>query len=185
MRTSIKSILFCAAMAVFVAGCGSSGGSSTPPTPPAPVTQPPPPPPPEPTFEERLADWAEMDPNPCRARTPGFEAFGGWLKDDGRELGDSKVWVRDTGALSDAASHGAQVWLTLSDCSVRSVVEAQYFDGMPPQYFDALFGDGRDSIESSSFSPDWEDIEFPAPIPWGGDLCLFGRNPATASVFCV
>ena len=107
-----------------------------------------------------------MDPNPCRARTPGFEALGGWLKDDGRDLGDSKVWVRDTGALSDAASHGAQVWLTLSDCSVRSVVEAQYFDGMPPQYFDALFGDGRDSIESSSFSPDWEDIEFPAPEPW-------------------
>ena len=43
---------------------GSSGGTSQPP------------PPPEPTLEERLADLAEHDPNPCRAETPGFEALG-------------------------------------------------------------------------------------------------------------
>ena len=169
MRTSIKSIWMCAAIAVMVAGCGSSGGSSTPPTPPAPVTPPPPPPPPpEPTFEQRLADWAEMDPNPCRARTPGFEALGGWLKDDGRELGDSKVWIRDDGALSDAASHGAQVWRTLTDCSARDVVEGQYFNHMTPEFFQAQREDGRDLLESISSSPTWEDVEFPEPLEsWG------------------
>ena len=93
-------ILICAACLLLLGGCGSSGGTSTPPPPPAPVV--PPPPPPEPTFDERLADWAAMDPNPCRARTPGFEALGGWLKDDGREVGASRVWMRDQGALSDA-----------------------------------------------------------------------------------
>ena len=121
----MKTIPILILSALALSACGSSGGSSTPSAPPTPVT---PPPPPEPTFEERLADWAEMDPNPCRARTPGFEALGGWLKDDGRELGNSRVWIRDDGALSDATSHGAEVWLTLSDCSVRSVVEEQYFN---------------------------------------------------------
>ena len=91
--------------------CGSSGGTSTPPAPPGPVA--PPPPPPEPTFEERLSNLAEFDPNPCRARTPGFEALGGWLKNDGRELGGSRVWMDDVGELSDPASHGARVWATL------------------------------------------------------------------------
>ena len=120
----IRNVLVCAAIAVLISGCGSSGGSSTPPAPPAPVA--PPPPPPEPTFDERLADWAAMDPNPCRARTPGFEAFGGWLKDDGREVGASRVWMRDTGELSDASSHGARVWKTLTECGVRAN-EDHYF----------------------------------------------------------
>ena len=102
----IHNLLMIAAMAVLVSGCGSSGGASTPPAPPAPVTPPPPPPPPpppEPMFDERLADLAAFDPNPCRARTPGFEALGGWLKNDGRELGGSRVWIDDVRGVGSTA----------------------------------------------------------------------------------
>ena len=71
-----------------------------------------------------------MDPNPCRARTPGFEALGGWLKDDGRDVGESRVWVSDSGALREedgswADTHGARIWQTFIDCAVRSD-ETQY-----------------------------------------------------------
>ena len=107
-----------------LAACGSSGGGSTPPAPPAPVTPPaPPPPPPEPTFEERLADLAAFDPNPCRAETPGFEALGGWLKNDGREIGASRVWLRDSGDLDAPLdmSHGASVNASFSACAVRDI----------------------------------------------------------------
>ena len=112
---------------LILAACGSSGGTDNPSPPPAPVA---PPPPPEPTFAERLQEWADMDPNPCRARTPGFEALGGWLKDDGRDVGESRVWVSDSGALREedgswADTHGARIWQTFIDCAVRSD-ETQY-----------------------------------------------------------
>ena len=110
--------------ALALAACGSSGGTSTPPAPPAPVTPPaPPPPPPEPTFEERLADLAAFDPNPCRAETPGFEALGGWLKNDGREIGASRVWLRDSGDIDGPLdmSHGARVNASFSACAARDI----------------------------------------------------------------
>ena len=102
-----------------IAACGSSGGTDNPPAPPAPVA--PPPPPPEPTFEERLADLAEFDPNACREQTPGFEALGGWLKNDGREIGGSRVWLRDSGDLDAPLdeSHAARVNATFNACGVR------------------------------------------------------------------
>ena len=96
MQYKFISSLILISSALAIAACGSSGGNGQPPAPPVPVA---PPPPLEPTFEERLADLAEFDPNPCRADTPGFEALGGWLKNDGRELGNSRVWIgglRDT-----------------------------------------------------------------------------------------
>ena len=146
-----------------MAGCGSSGGTSTPPAPPPPVTPPPPPPPPEPTFEERLADLAEFDPNPCRARTPGFEALGGWLLNDGRELGTSRVWIRDVGSRTapPSESHGARVWATFTDCAARSDPDRYFTDG--PTYIEARTSDGQDAIQSSSFAPPWQDIPFPEP----------------------
>ena len=91
---------------------------------PPPVTPPaPPPPPPEPTFEERLADLAAFDPNPCRAETPGFEALGGWLKNDGREIGASRVWLRDSGDIDGPLdmSHGASVNASFSACAARDI----------------------------------------------------------------
>ena len=57
-----------------------SGGSSTPPraaassSTSAPAT-------PGPTFEERLADLAEHDSNPCRARTPGLRGVR-WMAEE-------------------------------------------------------------------------------------------------------
>ena len=162
----IYNILIFTAMAVLASGCGSSGGTSTPPPPPPPVAPPPPPPPPpEPTFEERLSDWAAMDPNPCRARTPGFESLGGWLKDDGREVGLSRVWIRDGGAFDapTSDSHGARVWNTFTDCAVRSA-EDQYFNRMPLEFSRAIREDGRDLIQSRSSAPTWQPgVAFPEP----------------------
>jgi len=155
-------------LAFVLGACGSSGGTDNPPAPPAPVV--PPPPPPEPTFEERLAEWAEHDPNPCRARTPGFEALGGWLKNDGRELGESRVWIGDQGALTDETTHGARVWETFGDCAVRST-EDQYAQDEDRgthtvvTVWDKVRDDGRDLIVSQSSSPPYEDIELPEPRP--------------------
>ena len=147
-----------------LAACGSSGGTSTPPVPPAPVTPPPPPPPPEPTFEERLADLAAFDPNPCRARTPGFEALGGWLKNDGREIGGSRVWIDDVGELSDEDSHGAGVWATFTDCAARSDEEHYNEDGA--LHWESIRADGGDGIVSFSSASFWEDIVLPEPGVW-------------------
>ena len=169
MKVKIIAVLFLSALAL--SACGSSGGTSTPPPPPAPVA--PPPPPPEPTFEERLADWAAMDPNPCRARTPGFEALGGWLKDDGREVGKSRVWISDTGALdAPLGTHGRSVWATLTACAVRSDEDQYFDDGIPDfanVYQAALDADGRDLLESISRAPAWADVPFPAPRPYRPD----------------
>ena len=161
---TIISLRRVAALCVFsllIAGCGSSGGTSQPPVPPAPVTPPPPPPPPpEPTFEERLAEWAEMDPNDCRARTPGFEALGGWLKDDGRELGMSRIWVRDNGSPSDMGTHGGTVWDTLTDCAVRTIDEARFFTNTSDLLVE-LRADGEDGIRSQSLATPYQGIPFP------------------------
>ena len=159
---------FACALALVLGACGSSGGTDNPPAPPAPVV--PPPPPPEPTFEERLAEWAEHDPNPCRARTPGFEALGGWIKNDGRELGESRVWIGDSGALTDESTHGAQVWRSFSDCAVRST-EDQYAQAEDrgthtvTTVWDKAREDGRDLIVSRSVSPPYQDVELPDPRP--------------------
>ena len=106
-----------------------------------------------------------MDANPCRARTPGFEALGGWLKDDGREVGASRVWMRDTGELSDASSHGARVWKTLTECGVRSN-EDHYFSNSS-NFTNMIHMESGDVISSKSASPPWEDIPFPEPAVWG------------------
>ena len=119
MRVHISKVLVLVAIAAISSGCGSSGGTSTPPAPPAPVT--PPPPPPEPTFEQRLRDLAAHDRNPCRALSPGFEAFGGWIKNDGRELAASRLWQSDSGSLADEDSHGFKVRQTLDECAVREL----------------------------------------------------------------
>ena len=146
-----------------LAACSSSGGTAQPPPPPVPVA-PPAPPPPDPTFEERLAEWAERDPNACRAQTLGFEALGGWLKNDGRELGPSRVWIDDVSELSDSSGHGAQVWSTFTACAVRST-EAQFFTDAQAMYR-AQEEDGRDAIESLSLGlvrPPNESDPYPAP----------------------
>lgn len=39
---------------------------------------------------------------------------------DGRELGKSRVWVGDSGALKDETTHGARVWRLFTDCAARS-----------------------------------------------------------------
>ena len=158
--------------ALALAGCGSSGGNAEPPAPPAPVAPPPPPPPPEPTFEERLADLAAFDPNPCRARTPGFEALGGWLANDGRELGLSRVWIGDNGDLSDSETHGAQVWGAFTACAARST-ESQYAPSIPSEEGDFLLSvvldearaDGRDLIVSKSNSPPYQEGPLPDSDP--------------------
>ena len=170
-----------ATTAALLAGCGSSGGTDNPPAPPAPVA--PPPPPPEPTFEERLADLAAFDPNPCRAETPGFEALGGWLANDGRELGESRVWIGDYGTLDLAhtpETHGAGVWATFTDCAVRST-ESQYHDydadgdETVGPYYEVLSEHGQDLISSVSGAPDYEDIPFPEPAEWGLDWNRLGQ----------
>ena len=150
--------------ALALAACGSSGGTSTPPAPPPPVTPTPPPPPPEPTFEERLANLAEFDPNPCRAETPGFEALGGWLKNDGREIGGSRVWIDDVGELSEEDSHGARVWATLIACAVRS--NEDHYNEKGALHWESIRADGGDGIVSLSLTPVWEDIELPEPGVW-------------------
>ncbi len=166
----MRGFLFVALSVLALTACGSSGGGSTPPAPPAPVTPPaPPPPPPEPTFEERLADLAAFDPNPCRAETPGFEALGGWLKNDGREVTGSRVWVSDVGTLDQplSESHGRRVWASLTACAVR-FNEEHYFGGRDSAVFaNAIRADGNDAISSRSLAPAWQDIEFPEPAVWG------------------
>ena len=166
---TIISLRRAAVLCVFsllIGACGSSGGTSQPPEPPAPVAPvSPPPPPAEPTFEERLAEWAEYDPNACRARTPGFEALGGWLKNDGRELGFSRLWMSDQGALSDPSTHGARVWATLIACAVREVSENRYFTD-DFELLDAQRADGTDAIRSESLGvPYQEGVPFPDPEP--------------------
>ena len=185
MQYKFISSLILISSALGIAACGSGGGNGQPPAPPAPVA--PPPPPPEPTFEERLADLAEFDPNPCRADTPGFEAFGGWLKNDGRELGDSRVWIADYGTLDLAhtpQTHGARVWATFTDCAVRSS-ESQYHDydadgdETVRPYYQALSEHGEDLISSISGSPDYEDIPLPEPGEWGpnwNNVGILGRR---------
>lgn len=170
MNNKTLPILALSLCALILGACGSSGGSSQPPQPPEPVA-PPPPQPPEPTFEERLADLAAFDPNDCRAQTPGFEALGGWLANDGRDLGTSRVWLGDSGAhdapLED--EHGARVWATFTACAVRYDTE-QYVELQPASdrgyitsgAFDAVPA-GRDVILSVSFSEFYEDIELPEP----------------------
>ena len=166
-------IIFLSSCALLLGACGSSGGNSEPPAPPAPVA--PPPPPPEPTFEERLTDLAEFDPNPCRAETPGFEALGGWLANDGRELGESRVWIGDYGRLDAPLqeSHGARVWASFTACAPRST-ETQYFlhaeqfgEGASiVPYYAALVEHGEDLINSVSQAPRYEDVPFPEPADW-------------------
>ena len=150
--------------ALALTACGSSGGTSTPPAPPPPVA--PPPPPPEPTFEERLADLAEFDPNPCRAETPGFEALGGWLKNDGRDLGGSRVWIVDVGALDQplSESHGARVWASFTACAARSTEDQYHSSGA--LHWESIRADGGDGIKSISSAPFWEDIDLPEPGIW-------------------
>ena len=165
---SARSFAALTLFSLILVACGSSGGGSTPPSPPAPVA--PAPPPPEPTFEERLADWAAHDTNDCRAKTPGFEALGGWLKNDGRELGKSRVWVGDQGSLSDPDTHGARVWATFSACAVRET-EDQYArsreegDITVSIVFDEAQEDGRDLIVSRSLGAPYQDIPLPDPVP--------------------
>ena len=132
----------------------------------------PPPPPPEPTFEERLEDLAEHDPNLCRARTPGFKALGGWLKNNGREPGGSRVWIDDVGELSHPSSHGAGVWATFTDCAVRSTEEHYFIDNI--EFKEALRADGEDLIQSLSTAPAWEDIDLPEAGTWGNDSYVPG-----------
>ena len=160
----MRRFLFVTLSVLAIAACGSSGGTSTPPAPPAPVTPTPPPPPPEPTFEERLSDLAEFDPNPCRAETPGFEALGGWLKNDGRAIGGSRVWIDDAGELSDEDSHGARVWSTFTDCAFRSTNDHYNEDGA--LHWESIRADGGDGIVSFSSAPFWEDIVLPEPGVW-------------------
>lgn len=126
MSRCAKELLACAMAALLLGACGSSGGGGEPPRPPAPVA--PPPPPPEPTFEERLADLATADMNACRAQTPGFEALGGWLKNDerenGRVIGGSRVWLHEGGDFEAVPApapeaHAANVRATFEACAVR------------------------------------------------------------------
>ena len=168
MDTKTLPALFLSLSALALGACGSSGGTDNPPPPPAAVA--PPPPPPEPTFEERLADLAAHDPNQCREETPGFEALGGWLKNDGRELGRSRVWVGDQGALTDDSAHGASVWSVFTDCAARST-EEQYARSREEGnvtvsiVLDEAREDGRDLIISSSLAPPYQDVPLPDPEP--------------------
>ena len=183
MNRKTLPLLLISLSALALAACGSSGGSDNPSPPPAPVT---PPPPPEPTFEERLADLAAFDPNGCRAETPGFEALGGWLANDGRELGASRVWIGDTGPMdadltvNERRTHGATVWATFTACAVRSSA-AQYFDHDADDddtlgpYYQVLAEHGEDLINSVSQGPDYEDIPFPDPAEWSEDWNRLGQ----------
>ena len=147
--------------------CSSTAGNSQPPRPPAPPPATPlAPPHPDQKLEERLTDLAKIAPNPCRARTPGFEALGGWLKTDQRDLGKSQVWIADWGPLDSPLpeSHGRLVWRTLKDCAVRAPVLDQYRDRrFDPDVLDGIRADGKDAINSVSAAPAWRDIPFPRP----------------------
>ena len=169
--------------ALAIAACGSSGGTDNPPAPPAPVTPPAPPPPPEPTFEERLQEWADLDPNGCRAQTPGFEAFGGWIKDNRSELGESRVWLPDRGEdLSDPTNHGANVWRVFSTCAVRSD-EDRYLPDITGSEFWAMFReDGRDAIVSRSGVTYPRVMEIPEPGIWGEHPCQGLGAPTSVSI---
>ncbi len=124
--------LFFTLAPVFLAGCGSGGGAAKPPA----QTPPPPPPPPPPTFEERLAEWSDKEPRPCRANTPGFEALGGWIKDSGKS-GKSRVWIWDDDPLTNPSEtdpsaprvtgHGSLVWSVYSDCTAAETSTDRYF----------------------------------------------------------
>ena len=171
----MQRVLLLGLFALVFSACGSSSGNGQPPDPPAPVTPPAPPPPPEPTFEERLQEWADLDPNGCRAQTPGFEALGGWLKDNRTEIGDSRVWVGDTGELSDPTAHGAVVWRVFSTCAVRSD-EDRYQNGTRAEGWAARRANGRDGILSLSGGGNRCRIEngveickteYPEPGTWG------------------
>ena len=162
MRRRCHKFFVLAVMAALVAGCGSSGGTDNPPPPPAPVT--PPPPAPEPTFAERLQEWADMDPNPCRARTPGFEALGGWLKDDGRDVGTSRVWARDNGLLAETDSHGARVWRTFSDCAVRS--DDGHYTTRIGDFWRSVRADGGDAILLETPVGVYDESVIPEPGVW-------------------
>ena len=159
---TVVHILFGLWTALACSGCGSSGGTLEPPAPPGPMAAPAPPP--APTFEERLANLAAYDPNPCRAQTPGFEALGGWLKNAGRDIGKSRVWVEDAGDLADPESHGATVWSTLTACAIRSN-EDQYFSNWAAA-LESQERDGGDLIKSFSFGvpePIDPNTAFPEP----------------------
>ena len=113
-----------------------------------------------------------MDPNGCRAQTPGFEAFGGWIKDNRSELGESRVWLPDRGEdLSDPTNHGANVWRVFSTCAVRSD-EDRYLPDITGSEFWAMFReDGRDAIVSKSGHTDPRVMEIPEPGVWGESPC--------------
>ena len=148
MQNKYLSHLILTLCTLAMAACGSSGGTGNPPAPPVPVA------PPEPTFEERLADLAEFDPNACRAQTPGFEALGGWLRNDGRSIGASRVWVRDSGDVDaplDGQSHGARVNATLNACAVRD--SARYLQSADGFVLEAALAEENPAkiILSSSF----------------------------------
>lgn len=105
-----------------------------------------------------------MDPNPCRQRTPGFEALGGWLKDDGRDVGTSRVWARDNGLLTDTESHGARVWRTFSDCTVRS--DDGHYTTRIGDFWRSVRADGGDAILlETPVGASYRD-EIPAPGVW-------------------
>ena len=113
-----------------------------------------------------MADLAEFDPNPCRAETPGFEALGGWLKNDGREIGGSRAWIDDVGTLDQpfAESHGRRVWATFTACAFRSTED--HYNEDEALHWESIRADGGDGITSRSLAPFWEDIELPEPGVW-------------------
>ncbi|MXW19642.1 MAG: hypothetical protein F4Z95_02430 [Gammaproteobacteria bacterium] len=110
---------------------------------------------------------AAFDPNPCRAETPGFEALGGWLKNDGREIGDSRVWLRDSGELDVPLedSHAARVNATFNACGVREI--ARYVEGASIQSLQSMMDEANLShglLISSSF---YRSPEFGTdPLEW-------------------
>ena len=122
---------------------------------------------------------AAFDPNACRAQTPGFEALGGWLRNDGRDSGRSRVWVSDQGALDEplSDSHGARVWASFTACAVR-YTEDQYAASVPseegdflvPTVIDKAQEDGRDLIISKSLGPPYQDVALPEPNDAARDI---------------
>ena len=67
-------------------------------------------------LDERLADLAALVPNACRSATPGFEALGGWARENHDSSVRSRLYIRDLGPF-DGGSHGADVWKTFTDCA--------------------------------------------------------------------
>ena len=145
--------------------CGSSGGTSTPPAPPPPVTPTPPPPPPEPTFEERLSNLAEFDPNPCRARTPGLRGIRRLAQE--RRAGDRRFAGVDSTMSASCPmriAHGARVWATLVACAARSTED--HYNSSEAAHWESIRADGGDGITSVSSAPFWEDVPLPEPGIW-------------------